>query len=304
MPLKSRTESKELKVLTLLNKRMDLEASVKQHYRNLRKGYEGEVQFDSLTASLDSKFYILNDLLLEVNNTLFQIDSLFITQDSLIVFEIKNFEGDYIYQDGNFKILTSKKDITNPLHQLNRCKTLLRQLLQKHGFHFPIDGHVVFINSNFFLYQAPLNEPILFNPQLNGFLKNLSAKPSKLNNMHRKLADLLLKEHITDPPFTLVPPYEYGHFKKGVTSACCDSFLVTADGRKMVCDVCGHVEGIESAVVRGVEEIMLLFPDTRVTANIVYDWCRLAGCERKIRRVLARNYKIVGKNRYSYYVKK
>ena len=46
MPYKSRTKSSELLILKSLNTRMNLSVKDKQHYFNLKKGYEGEVEFD------------------------------------------------------------------------------------------------------------------------------------------------------------------------------------------------------------------------------------------------------------------
>jgi hypothetical protein len=281
---------------------MKLSPMEKQHYLNLKKGYEGEVKFDSMTVSLDNKFYILNDLLLESNSKTFQIDTLVITQETIIPCEVKNYEGDYYYQDDNFYICTTQKEITNPLHQLSRSKTLLLQLLQKHKFHFPIESFLIFINPEFFLYQAPYNKQIIFTPQLNSFLKNLSAKPSKLTENHRKLADHLLKAHITEPPFSQIPAYDYGQLRIGITCATCNSFLTTVGEKKIICDECGNQEDIQSAVVRGVEELRLLFPDIKITTKVVYEWCRLDEHKRKIRRTLLKNYKIMGHGKYSYYV--
>ncbi|WP_331280798.1 nuclease-related domain-containing protein [Bacillus sp. UNC41MFS5] len=82
-------------------------------------------------------------------------------------FEIKNFEGDYLYELGNFYPKLSKDEIRNPLHQLKRSKSLLRPLLKDLGTHLPIKGNVTFVNPNFTLYQAPLNEPIIHPTQLN-----------------------------------------------------------------------------------------------------------------------------------------
>ena len=76
MLLKSRTESNELLAYRYLNTRMELTDKEKFHYLNLEKGYEGEVKFDQLTETLREERYIINDLLLEVNNSYFQIDSL------------------------------------------------------------------------------------------------------------------------------------------------------------------------------------------------------------------------------------
>ncbi|MGG1678040.1 hypothetical protein ACIFOT_20110 [Neobacillus sp. NRS-1170] len=44
MPFKGRVESDELKMLRILNTRMELSEEEKRHYLNLEKGYEGEVK--------------------------------------------------------------------------------------------------------------------------------------------------------------------------------------------------------------------------------------------------------------------
>jgi len=43
---------------------MDLSDKDKQHYSNLKKGFEGEQQFDSWTGKLETDCLVLNDLLL------------------------------------------------------------------------------------------------------------------------------------------------------------------------------------------------------------------------------------------------
>ncbi|MDY0394194.1 nuclease-related domain-containing protein [Virgibacillus halophilus] len=89
MLVKKRTKSKELFILELLNKRMNLERKEKQRYFNLKKGFEGEMRFDDFIEKLQCECLILHDLLLEVNHTMFQIDSLLIMQKQLYIYEIK-----------------------------------------------------------------------------------------------------------------------------------------------------------------------------------------------------------------------
>jgi len=79
MPNKPRTKPVELQILSSLNMRMTLSSKDRQHFFNLKRGYEGEVKFDALTEKLQCDCFILNDLLLQANKTLFQIDSLIIT---------------------------------------------------------------------------------------------------------------------------------------------------------------------------------------------------------------------------------
>ncbi|WP_342728897.1 MULTISPECIES: nuclease-related domain-containing protein [Virgibacillus] len=139
--------------------------------------------FDSLTEKLQCECLILNDLLLIVNNTTFQIDSLIILAGKIYFFEVKNYEGDYYYEyDKLFK--KPNLEVINPYLQLSRSESLLRQLLLSLGFKLQIDASIVFINPKFTLYQAPLDKPIIFPTQVKQYMENLNIIPSKLTESH------------------------------------------------------------------------------------------------------------------------
>ncbi|TCP29071.1 nuclease-like protein [Scopulibacillus darangshiensis] len=297
---KSRTESEELLILKALNTRMTLSDKDKRYYFSLKKGYEGEVLFDSMTEKLDCDCLILNDLLLKFNNTLFQIDTLIILSDALHFFEVKNYDGDYFYEQDRL-YNKSKSEITNPLNQLGRSEALLRQLLQSLGFKIPVHSSVVFINPEFTLYQAPLGKPFIFPTQINRFLKNLNTTSLKLNRKHKLLADKLISLHIKTSPFKQLPTYDYDQLKKGITCAKCNSFLLSVEGRKCVCMECDHEESVDAAVMRSVAEFKLLFPKQKVTTNIIHEWCKVVGSKTRIKRILEKNYKMVGIHQWTYY---
>ncbi|WP_045519925.1 nuclease-related domain-containing protein [Neobacillus niacini] len=302
MFLKSRNESDLLKLLGFLNTRMILSEDERKQYLYLKKGYEGEVAFDLLTAAnLNREMFILNDIMLEINHSKFQIDSSLIIQDTIIPCEVKNYEGNYFYKDGEFQLCSAKRPITNPLHQLKRTETLLQQYLKKNGFPFRILPYLVFINPKFFLYQAPQNDSIIFPPQLSSFMEKLNSKPFNLNGMQQKLADKLIADHKIESPYPKLPPYEYHSLQKGMTCAICDSFFITCDERKLTCKNCGFEEEVESAVIRSAEELKLLFPTLRVTTNIIFDWCKVIGSRKTIRRILQKYYKVIGCKQWTYY---
>lgn len=299
MPYKSRTKPTELIILGFLNTRMTLSDNDQQHYFNLKKGYEGEVMFDSLTEKLQCECLILNDLLLKINNTTFQIDTLIISE-TIYLFEVKNYEGDYYYEsDKLYK--KPKSEIINPLHQLNRSETLLRQLLHNLGFSLPIDASIIFINPEFTLYQAPLSKPFIFPTQINRYLNKLNTTPSKLNNRHQILADKLISLHIENSPFKQFPSYDYEQLQKGITCLKCSSFSISVEGRNCVCKECGYEEKVPSAVMRSVNEFKLLFPNQKITTNIIHDWCKVVKSKKRIKKILEKNFKIVGVHRWSYY---
>lgn len=299
MPYKPRTKSKEMVILEFLNRRKKLTSKEKQHYLSLKKGFEGEELFDSFTEKLRCECLILNDLLLEVNNTTFQIDSLIITGGMILFYEVKNFEGDFYYENDKL-FLKSRKEVINPLHQLSRSESLLRQLLHGLGFNPQIDASVVFINPNFTLYQAPLDKPIIFPTQVNQHMRNLNTISSKLMVNHKKLANQLLLLHNPDSPYTKIPPYDYEQLRKGITCSKCHSFSIEVQKRKCVCE-CGNKASITDAVLRMVKEFQVLFPDERITTNIIHNWCQEIVSKQSIRRILAANFNSVGKQQWTYY---
>ncbi|WP_188206921.1 NERD domain-containing protein [Alkalibacillus aidingensis] len=300
MIYKKRTQSKELTILKSLDNRMELPTNYKQNFLNLLKGYEGEVKFDSLTEKLQCDCLILNDLLFNTNNTTFQIDSLMITLKTLYLFEVKNFEGDYYYENDKF-FKRNNYEILNPLHQLSRCKSLFSQLLYKQKIDFFIQANVVFINPEFMLYQSPKGQPMIFPPQINRYLSKFNSISSKLNKHHKRIADELISLQTTENPYNNLPPYEYRHLRKGIICPKCNSFSIVHEKIQSICEECGHKEKTSTAVLRNVNELKLHFPEEKITTPIIYDWCNHQISERKIRTTLEKNYKKKGQKRWVYF---
>jgi hypothetical protein len=297
---KIRTKPLKLEIFELLNTRMNLLTEDKQDYLNLKKGYEGEVMFDSLTEKLECDCYILNDLRLKIYKNVFQIDTLIIFHKIINAFEFINFEGDFIYE-GDKLYIKNKTEIKDPLLQLRRSESLLRQLFQRLGFSIPLEGSVVFINPEFTLYQAPQNAPIIFPTQLKRYMKKLNATPSQLNEMHEKLADKLVSLHFEESPYETLPAYDYQKVKKGFTCKVCHSFFIVVVGNKCVCRQCFHVENVESTVLRHVQEFKPLFPERKVTTNEIFEWCEGVDSKKRISRILGKHYKIMGAHQWTYY---
>jgi Nuclease-related domain len=298
--VKPRQVSDELKIMRILNARMELTEKDKQNYLNLEKGFEGELKFDALMGNLQQERLILNDLLLEKNTTKFQIDSFHIAQAILYHFEVKNFEGDYYIEKDRFYTY-SGKEILNPLHQLRRTETLLRQFLQHLGYSFQVESYLIFVNPSFTLYQAPKDPSIIFPTQLDRFLLKMNQAPSSnLNTRHTRLAEQLLSLHQIDDPYKRLPGYSFEGVRKGICCGSCHSFELSVSGRKLVCDDCGYQEDIDMAVLRSVGELGLLFPDAKITTGIMYEWCRVISIK-TIRRVLIQNLIQIGNKRWVYF---
>ncbi|GGH84563.1 hypothetical protein JOD43_003785 [Pullulanibacillus pueri] len=302
MAIKQRNESLELKLLRALNLRMNLSVKDSSYYLNLEKGFEGEQNFDIWSETLSNDWIIIDDLLLEKNNTFFQIDTLLISHETLFPLEIKNYDGDF-YIDNDKWFTRSGAEIKNPLLQLKRSESLLRRLLQDLGFNFSIEPYLIFVNPEFYLYEAPLNLPIIFPTQLKRFIEKLNMKKAKLNEKDSQLADRLLSLHVKSSPYKRVPDYTYATLKKGIICKDCCSLHTDCKGQALIhCNECGHEEKLESAILRSIEELKLLFPDRKLTTNTVFEWCKIIKSKKTIRRILLKNFKIMGHGISSYYV--
>lgn len=302
MFLKERTEPRDLLIMRYLKPRMKLSSKDEIYYWTLEKGYQGELQFDSLMVeNLPGNKLIVNDLLLQHNQTYFQIDSLIFSQSSLYLCDVKSFEKD-IYVEGNKWKTLSGSEINNPLHQLERCEILLSKLLQEIGYrNIPIKPYLIFINPQFSLYKAPPNQSIVLPNQIPRFMDQLKNETSITTENNLKLLRNLINLHVANSPFSNVPNYIYGNLRKGITCTKCTKFVSVVSDKILVCLHCGNVEGIDFAVLRNIEEMRILFPDQRISTDSVYEWCGGILSKRRIQRILTENFMNTGYGRYSNY---
>lgn len=292
----------KLKLMRSLNARMELSAKDKKCYSDLEKGYQGEVIFCDWLGRLTNDLLLLNDVTLECNSTLFQTDKFLLSQHTLYQFEVKNFEGDYYIENKNWYAYP-KIDVNNPVHQLDREETLFRQIIQRLGYNFSITPFVVFVNPNFHLYNAPMNQPIIYPTQINRFIQKLSSTPSKLTQQHYSLANQLTSLHINQSPYKFLPPYNYNSLEKGTCCGVCYSLDTEMTPVNMiVCRNCGASESVETAVLRSVEELSLLFPGIKITTSLVLDWCKIIGSRKTLRRILLMKYSLIKLGQSSYFL--
>jgi hypothetical protein len=243
----------------------------------------------------------LNDLLLETNSTNFQIDSFIISQGTNFPCEVKNFEGDYYFESEQFFAM-NETEIQNPLDQIKRSDTLLRQMFQKKKYSTSLKSNVFFVNPAFTLYQAPIDKPIIYPTQLTKFFEEFNSRDSILNESHYKLAEYLVKEHKKASPYTRLPPYHYEQLNKGLTCSSCHSFSVKAGETKISCSKCGCIEHVEDGILQSTRELQLLFPEIKITTNLVFEWCKVMESRKQIRRILKKNFTIVGTRHSTHYI--
>lgn len=80
----------------------------------------------------------------------------------------------------------------------------------------------------------------------------------------------------------------------------CTSFSIYVSGRNFICKDCGYQEIVADAVIRAVKEFKLLFPEQKITTNVIHDWCKVVNSKKRIKRILETHYKIVGVHQWPF----
>ena len=300
MLIKPRKKSINHFVLESVNYRMNLSSADKRRYQNQMKGFQGEQLFDQLINHPQQIGYIVNDLFLRNKDTDYQMDSILILNKQLIIYEVKNYTGEYRYENGS---LFSKNgySLQNPVDQVNRKKSYLNNWLLNNGYSYKTKAYVVFINSDFYIYNLPPTNAILFVGQLDRHFNTLVNMNQSVNARDKKLAQALANQHNGNYRPDNLPSYSFNQLKKGIFCPKCFSFKHTDTRENRICTTCRHKEKIADAIYRSALEFQLLFPEIPISVSTIYEWCGGVYSKKRIKYALKTHMTCHNKGPKSYY---
>lgn len=301
MLYKERTEPWALVMLELLNRRMLFCSDWSRKLTNRRKGFQAELSLDTHTVQLGPNLIVLHDIRLLTldGSTDFQIDTLIITAHKIYIYEVKNYAGSYYYEKGRY--YTGKQfEVLNLSFQIEKAATYLRQKLRKWGYKLEVETISVFFDPTFMLYQAPVSFYFLLPHQLENHFQTLEQNARPLSQHHDILARQLLQEHFEKKSEKDLPNYSYAQLQKGIACEQCGMLPMQPEKYSCVCLQCGHSEKTGLAIRRSTEEFRQLFPEQKITAHRIKDWC-VTPSQQIVSRVLRQHYTLCGRTRGGHY---
>ncbi|MBM6615394.1 NERD domain-containing protein [Desemzia sp. RIT804] len=302
MAYKNREKPYTLIMLEALKKRMRLETKDRLNYLNAISGYEGEWQLDGRTERL-KHCLVLNDLFLKNNGVSFQIDALVVTRKKLLIYEVKNHEGEYIYKEEHLYKIKTDVNILNPMYRLMRTKLLFEQLLRRNGYaDFQVEAYLVFINPNFTLYECPMQPSILRASNLDRHFEQLAIGLEPLTQRHTLLSDRLCELIIPDEIDFDLPKYTYAKLKKDIFCLTCGAIVPSPLGKFTTCQHCLEVVPTTELICEHIRDYQYLFPNKAVTINAIYEWCGCKISKKRIRAVLKSHFESKGIGRGTHYL--
>lgn len=302
MFLNNREKSRELIYYEVLSRRTVLSKEEQWRFQNLMSGFAGEAEYDKLfNVAGHGRLLIYRDLWLKIDKAVLQADNLIVADGTLVVNEIKNYSGNYVF-DGSGWFRSGRPSGEDPLAQVSRTAGKLVRL----GYHLPyrvnIEKKVVFINPNLDL-EINSDENAQFIVGRPRLLKYFA----ELNQMYAGHAAeenaRALGKFIIDDPMEL-PVTVPNRVRRGNYCYECGSYELVYGKFKVKCCLCACSETVERMFVRAIIDFAILFYGESLTTPKIFDFVGKRLSERSVRRLLNKYCDKTGTNRDANYIPK
>lgn len=264
MIIHKRKIGRELLYYRALNRRTQLNQSARKLLDNHERGYQGELNYDEVYDDSLNHLYVFRGIYLKIDNSTIQCDSLIVSDNGFILHEIKNYSGNYAYEDEKW-LVRNFQISEDPLSQLKRTMNNLLKIKYNNNFNFAIEGKIIFPNIDFSLNSAHENiwKYIVLRNQLRRYLNSFKDYP--VTDYATQLVDFI-NAHIVEDPF-FKEKANFNELKKGVYCRACGSFDLTKSKVQFKCNSCNHIDTVHTVILLAIADLSILFYDEKITRS-------------------------------------
>ncbi|MBF0754614.1 NERD domain-containing protein [Jeotgalicoccus nanhaiensis] len=267
MFLNKRLMSPEFLYYKALEKRTELDFEERRNLYNIQKGFDGECLYDKILDEIGHEsVYILRNLYLKAGKSITQFDSIVISMDRVAVNEIKNYSGDYHYENNTW--YRNGKQLKDNAHiQLSRAKGKIIQLRDEAGLHFNVEGAVIFTGDDFRLTTESdyiWSETVIRN-QLRNYFRQF--KDDRISDKAKSIVRHI-KNAIAENPY-FEEKADLSRLQRGLYCGKCESFDLRKGRFQFACASCGAIESNETHLLRAMSDHKFLFYNQPITKQSI-----------------------------------
>ena len=267
MFLNKRLMSPELLYYKALEKRTELDFEEKRNLYNIEKGFDGECLYDKIFDEIGHEnLYVLRDLHLKAGKSITQFDSIIISMDRVVVNEIKNYSGDYHYENNGWD--RNGKQLKDNAHiQLSRAKGKIIQLRDEADLNFNVEGAVIFTGDDFRLTTESdhiWSETVMRN-QLRNYFKKF--KDDRIGDKAKNIVRHI-KNTIAENPYH-EEEADVSRLQRGLYCGECGSFELIKGRFQYTCTSCESIESNETHLLRTMSDHKFLFYNQPITKQSI-----------------------------------
>ncbi|WP_026867627.1 nuclease-related domain-containing protein [Jeotgalicoccus marinus] len=286
MFLNHRKQPFELLHYTALGKRRALTEKEQTALRASHKGFIGEKNYDLILDETGHRnMHIFRDVFLKIGKSYTQFDSIIIAEDRISLNEIKNYSGEYRFENGNW-YRNHQQMSDNPFVQTMRAKNKLQRLMTENNIQYIVESATVFVNDDFRLISD--DDKIWKTTVLRNYLRTyfLSRGSSFVGNRTKQAAEII-KNAMVENPY-LPNAVDIKTLKLGLYCGVCGHFDLEKGQFHFLCANCGTKESNSTHVLRTFSDFKFLFPDEKMTKRKVLQLADHQLSDTTIKRYLAK----------------
>lgn len=217
--------------------------------RKRNAGYHGEMNFDKYINEFRPSYPIslLHDVCLVHNGIYFQMDSVLIMPDKIIVFEVKNLAGTLVVKANPTQFIQEingeRKVIKCPITEVERKKIYLDRWLQDKGVSMPIECVIGLAFTNELRVEGQVDATLAFTQEIPNILYKQILGPELLNrNQITNIANEIMSAHQEYNPFPLTNMMGISKedIVPGVLCDKCNTSIMLWRLKKWICNECSH----------------------------------------------------------------
>ncbi|UTH13042.1 nuclease-related domain-containing protein [Macrococcus equipercicus] len=226
--------------LEVMSKRGVLDDDDRKLLDKERNGWNGErLVGEVLQKVLDGRWFTSN-ILLEHDQNYIQLDHVIITRQRVIILEVKNHRHDYEVRSGKW-YFQNGREVSNPLNQLERAKSILAHWLQRRKIYLQVHGYIVWTGDSHIFGLQP-DDAIIKMTKLARIANELQVSDELFPQLH----EVFLTDQLKTNPF-----YHHraaGQLKNGFNCPSC--YCLSLNGRKqqMKCIDCRTTFSISEVI--------------------------------------------------------
>lgn len=222
---------------------------IEEDLRKRKAGFGGELNFDKHINEFRPTypFGLLHDICLQYNGIYFQMDSVLILPDKIIIFEIKNFGGKLTVKANPTQFIQENKGerkiIQSPITELERKIIFMDRWLKESEIDIPVKGMIGLAYTNELFIEEEPNIEILSTHEIPIRLYNMAITEEKLSrNKISKIARDMVDSHQEYNPFPLTKTLNIAQkdIMPGVICPKCNRMGMTWNLKKWRCSSCFH----------------------------------------------------------------
>lgn len=225
--------------------------TLNESYNRYRAGYHGEMEVDyHLKQFPHDKCFVLHNIRLQIRNIYFQIDTLIISENTIIILEVKNLSGVIEYDSELYQLVQYNRDkktaLQDPILQTEIQKTHLQSWLQQFNLSIPIDYLVVSSNPSTII-NIKQNDPAIYQKLIR--IESLHLHLNKLIEKYpvsalaprqiKKMTNSIVKEDVPLHP-NLIKRFniQERHLKRSISCPTCRQPTMLYTQKKWRCQEC------------------------------------------------------------------